>query len=283
MLHANTVNEQQRILAELTEMIRTGHYIHRGLLNVPLEHRDTNTETSMFANKVAILIGDYLLVTANGMLAKLKNQDLSYLISTALRDMSEGEFFGDRDDQNMPLPGVPHNKNVEDFKISCDTLPLDVSECLGSPVREWSLRTMYNGGSLFGRGCQGALLLGGSNERLDEQEIAYLFGSHLCLAWQAASELQKFTSGNKDSYSLVSAPVLFAINDNPELYKTIEKVKSNITDIDLEDFRMDILKTDAVERTRVLYEQNASKAREYIDMFGDSEPILTIKRLIKTL
>lgn len=283
MLHANTVNEQQRILAELTEMIRTGHYIHRGLLNVPLEQRNQNTDTAMFANKVAILIGDYLLVTANGMLAKLKNQDLSYLISTALRDMSEGEFFGDRDDQNMPLPGVPHNKSVEDFKICSDTLPLDVRDCLGSPVKEWTLRTMYNGGSLFGRGCQGALILGGYDERLEEQEIAYLFGCHLCLAWQAASELQKFTSGNKENYSLVSAPVLFALNDNPDLYKTVEKVKNNITNIDLEDFRMDILKTDAVERTRMLYEHHASKARDYIEMFGDSEPVLTIKRLIKTL
>lgn len=283
-LHANTVNEQQRILAELTEMIRTGHYTHRGLLNVPLEQRDNNTDTAMFANKVAVLIGDYLLVTANGMLAKLKNQELSYLISTALRDMSEGEFFGDRDNQNMPLPGVPLRLDtIEDFKICSDTSPLDVSECLGSPVREWSLRTMYNGGSLFGRGCQGAVLLGGYDGRLEEQEIAYLFGCHLCLAWQAASELQKFTSGNKETYSLVSAPVLFAINDNPELYRTIEKVKNNITDIDLEDFRMSILKTDAVERTKQLYEQNASKAREYIEMFGVSEPILTIKRLINTL
>lgn len=283
MLDANTVNEQQRILAELTEMIRTGHYIHRGLLNVPFEQRNKSTDTDMFANKIAVLIGDYLLVTANGMLAKLKNQDLSYLISTALRDMSEGEFFGKRDNQNMPLPGVPRSKNVEEFKISSDTLPLDVTDCLGYPVREWTLRTMYNGGSLFGRGCQGALVLGGYDGKLEEQEAAYLFGSHLCLAWQAASELRKFTSENKEAYSLVSAPVLFAINENPELYKTIEKVKKNVTDIDLEDFKVNILKTNAVERTRRLYEQNASKASDYIDMFGFSEPILTIKRLIKTL
>lgn len=282
MIQANTVNEHQRILAELTEMIRTGHYVHRGLLNVPIEQRSKSTDTAMFANKVAVLIGDYLLVTANGMLAKLKNQDLSYLISTALRDLSEGEFFGDRDNQNMPLPGVPHNKNSDEFKISSDTLPLDVSNCLGSPVREWTLRTMYNGGSLFGRGCQGALLLGGHDEKIEEQERAFLFGSHLCLAWQAASELQKFSSENKETYSLVSAPVLFAINENPEIYKSIVKVKENITDMDFEDLKVKILKTDAIERTRMLYEQNAFKASNYIEMFGCSEPIVTIKQLIKT-
>ncbi|KAI5633749.1 polyprenyl synthetase domain-containing protein [Phthorimaea operculella] len=279
MLQTNTVIEQQRILAELTEMIRTGHYIHRGLLNIPIEERDTNTDTDMFANKIAILIGDYLLVTANGMLARLKNQDLSYLISTALRDMSEGEFFGERDKQNMPLPGKPNNNN-SDFIINCDTLPLSVSDALGSPTKEWTLRTMYNGGSLFGRGCQGALLLGG--KKLEEQELAYLFGCHLCLSWQAASELQKFTSTNKEPYSLVSAPVLFALNENPELYKYIENAKSSVTDVDIEEFRDHILKTDAVERTRLLSEENAKKADMYVDMFGDCESIHTIKRLIKS-
>lgn len=262
-------------------MIRTGHYIHRGLLNIPMGERDSNTDTAMFANKIAILIGDYLLVTANGMLARLKNQDLSYLISTALRDVSEGEFFGERDKQNMPLPGKPRHVSIDKFDVCSDTLPLDNRDALGSPIKEWSLRTMYNGGSLFGRGCQGAMLLAG--ESIEQQENAYLFGSHLCLAWQAASELQKLTSQDKETFSLISAPVLFALNDNPDLYATIEKGKQNITDINLDELKSDVLKTEALERTRMLYMENAGKAMSYVELFGDSEPVDTIKRLIKTL
>lgn len=278
-IQANNIVENQRILAELTEMIRTGHYVHRGLLNLSRSERGNN-DTALFANKIAILIGDYLLVTANGMLARLKNQDLSYIISTALRDLSEGEFFGDRDAQNMPLPGKPVNKNSDPYTICSDTLPLEVLNTLGSPIREWTLRTMYNGGSLFGRGCQGAVLLSGLG--LEEQENAYKFGSHLCLAWQAATELQKITSHNKETFSLISAPVLFALNENPELYSEIDNI-SNISEIDFDELRSDILKTDAAERTRLLYLANADKARVYVDTFGHSEPIDTIKRLIKTL
>ncbi|XP_026748192.2 all trans-polyprenyl-diphosphate synthase PDSS2-like [Galleria mellonella] len=280
-IKTSQITENQRILAELTEMIRTGHYVHRGLLNISLSERATVADTTMFANKIAILIGDYLLVTANGMLARLKNQDLSYLISTALRDISEGEFFGERDSQNMPLPGKPISKLLDNFHINSDTLPLDVTDTLGSPIREWTLRTLYSGGSLFGRGCQGAVLLGGRG--LEEQEIAYLFGCHLSLAWQAANELQRITSDTKESYSLVSAPVLFALYDNPDLYDIIEKGKENITNIDLEDFKLDILRTDAVERTRLLYTENANKAKAYAEMFGDNEPVDTIKRLINTI
>lgn len=279
-LEATNLIERQRMLAELTEMIRTGHYIHKGLLNIPLEERDKTKETSIFANKIAILIGDYLLVTANGMLARLKNQDLSYLISTALRDLSEGEFFGPRDTQNMPLPGKPVKKTEDDFKISDETLPLDVKGMLGSPVKEWTLRTMYNGGSLFGRGCEGAVLLAGKT--YSEQKKAYLFGCHLCLAWQAASELQKFTSTNKESFSLVSAPVLFAINHSPEIYDSF-KTTSNVSSLDFDDLKTKIMETDAIEQTKLLFEQHAEKAKSYIELFGDNQSVNTIKRLIKTV
>lgn len=279
-IQTTTLNEHQRMLAELTEMIRTGHYIHRGLLNIPIEERDKKIDTSMFANKIAILIGDYLLVTANGMLARLRNQDLSYLISTALRDLSEGEFFGPRDSQNMPLPGKPLNSSTDSFKINCDTIPLNVTDILGSPIREWTLRTMYNGGSLFGRGCEGAVLLAGKDDA--EQKKAYLFGCHLCLAWQAASELPKFAPENKEPFSLVSAPVLFALNESPELYDEI-KDTDNVSSINFADLKNKVLKTDSIQKTKLLYTQNADKAKSYIEMFGDNQSVDTIKRLIDTV
>lgn len=282
-MQANNIAQNQRILAELTEMIRTGHYVHRGLLNMSIEERHQNADTAMFGNKLALLIGDYLLVTANGMLARLKNQDLSYLISTALRDMSEGEFFGERDMQNMPLPGpMPTNPNVKDeFQITCDTLPLEVQNTLGHPVREWTIRTMYSGGSLFGRGCQGAILL--AEQTLQAQENAYLFGCHLCLAWQAASELQKVVSNKKSPYSLVSAPVLFALNSKPALYELIGNVKEDLTDIDFEHLRQEIVNSDAVDKTTLLYEENARKAELHLNFFGDNQCIDTVRRLIKTI
>ncbi|XP_041969769.1 all trans-polyprenyl-diphosphate synthase PDSS2-like [Aricia agestis] len=279
-LQTPTLIEKQRMLAELTEMIRTGHYIHRGLLNMPLEEQDSTKETSMFANKIAILIGDYLLVTANGMLARLRNQDLSHLISTALRDLSEGEFYGTRDEQNMPLPGKPVQNKNDFLKISCETVPLDVTDVSGSPKREWVLRTMYNGGTLFGRGCEGALLLAGKSE--EEQKKAYLFGCHLCLAWQAASELQKFAEDSKEPFSVVSAPVLFALSENNELFKQFENTKS-ITSIDLENLKNEVFKTKALEKTRELHRENVEKAISYIDMFGDNQSTQTIKKLIDSV
>ncbi|XP_045533561.1 all trans-polyprenyl-diphosphate synthase PDSS2-like [Pieris brassicae] len=275
-LDANHISEQQRMLAELIEMIRTGHYIHRGLLNIPPEERQGNND-SLFANKIAILIGDYLLVTANGMLARLKNQDLSYLISTALRDLSEGEFFGPRDEQNMPIPSIPNQNKPDDFRIQCDTLPLEVKDVLGSPVREWTLRTLYNGGTLFGRGCQGAMFL--AKQSIEEEQRAFLFGCHLCLAWQAVSDLQKFMD-TKDMFSLVSAPVLFGLSHSPHLHTQVSNIK-NINEVNYHKLKEDILNTNAIERTKLLYSEHADKAKRYVEFFGDNESVRTIKSMIK--
>lgn len=271
--------EQTRVLAELTEMMRTGHLIHRGIVNVPFAKRSKNTESAIFGNKIAILLGDYLLVTANGMLANLRNSDVSYIISTALKDLSEGEFFGERDEQNMPLPGKP-KINAQDYEITFDTNSIAVDDVLGKPRKEWTARTVYNGVSLLGRGCQSAMVLDKQNR--ETQNIAYQFGCHVGLAWQAATELQQLTSDSKEQFCLASAPVLFALDNNPNLYKIIAQAKNDVKDVDYEDLKFNILKTDACDKTKKLYEEHAKKATEYIEGIAQNESVDMIKKLINT-
>ncbi|CAB3261938.1 unnamed protein product [Arctia plantaginis] len=272
-------DEDTRVLAELTEMMRTGHLIHRGIVNVPFATRSKATDSAIFGNKIAILLGDYLLVTANGMLANLRNSDVSYIISTALKDLSEGEFFGERDEQNMPLPGKPKITG-KDYEITFDTNAMDVADLLGKPRKEWTARTVYNGVSLLGRSCQSAMVLDRQNRETQNQ--AYQFGCHVGLAWQAATEIQQLTSDSKEQFCLASAPVLFALDSNPELYKVIDQAKNDVKDVDYEDLKFNILKTDAVDKTKTLYEEHAKRATEYIESIGQNESVEMIKKLINT-
>ncbi|XP_049882769.1 all trans-polyprenyl-diphosphate synthase PDSS2-like [Pectinophora gossypiella] len=273
------IEEHQRQLAELTEMIRTGHLIHKGIVNVPFAKRSKATESAIFGNKIAILLGDYLLVTANGMLSGLRNSDVSYIISTALKDLSEGEFFGERDEQNMPLPGKP-KKAEEDLDIPLDTMSISANDVLGKPRKEWTARSVFNGVSLLGRGCQSAMVL--AKQSRETQTYAYHFGCHVGLAWQAATELQTLTSDNKDQFCLASAPVLFALEDNPDLYKIIDQAKNDVKDVDYEDLKFNILKTDAVEKTKMLYQDHARKATAYAESIGQNDSVDMIKKLINT-
>lgn len=275
--NGSKVPQKQRKLAELTEMLRTGHLIHRGIVNVPFVKRSKATESVIFGNKIAILLGDYLLVSANSMLADLKVPDVLYTMSSATKDLSESEFFGDRDEQNMPLPGKP-NFMKDDLDISFDTSAIEQDVVLGKPKNEWTARTVFNGVSLLGKGCQSAMLLDGQSREV--QSNAYHFGCHVGLSWQADAEIKKITE--KDHFCLTSAPVLFALEDNPDLYKFIDRAKTDVKDIDYEDLKFNILKTDAIEKTKVLRDEHAKKAMMYVDSIGKNESVDMIKKLINT-
>lgn len=115
------------------------------------------------------------------------------LMSSALRDLSEAEFMGRRDSQNIPLPSLfePLDRQLD---LSCrrrldpfqpsdppDNIPLT------SAVRDWTVRNVLSAGSLLGKSCQSALLLAGHGEHT--QTRGFLFGKHLSLAWQVVKRL----------------------------------------------------------------------------------------------
>lgn len=70
--------DSQRALAEVTEMIRTGHLVHKGLVNIKPGTYPENSEMNdmIFGNKIALLSGDYLLSNSCSELAALRNQDV---------------------------------------------------------------------------------------------------------------------------------------------------------------------------------------------------------------
>lgn len=72
----------QRALAEVTEMIRTSHLVHKGLVNIyPEMYPEPAVLNDMtFGNKIALLSGDYLLGNSCTELAALRNQDVSHLV-----------------------------------------------------------------------------------------------------------------------------------------------------------------------------------------------------------
>ncbi|KOB73445.1 putative tumor suppressor protein [Operophtera brumata] len=267
-------------ITQVTEMMRNGHLIHKAIVNVPVARRGKETKSTIIRNKIAILFGDYIIVSVHGMLAELRNSDVSYIISSALKDLSEGQFFGDRDEQNMPLPGKP-KITEDDSKITFDTNDIRLDDVLGKPRMEWTARTVYNGVSLLGKGCQSAMVINKQNKLT--QNDAYNFGCHVGLAWQAATELQNLTSDSKENFCLASAPVLFALENNPDLYKVIiDQAKNNVKDVDYEDLKIRILKTDAVDKTRMLYDDHAKKAMAFIEKIGDNDSVDMIKKLINT-
>lgn len=69
-------------MAEVTEMIRTSHLVHKGLVNIYAGQYQEPSELNdmAFGNKIALLSGDYLLCTSCAELAALRNNDVSLFI-----------------------------------------------------------------------------------------------------------------------------------------------------------------------------------------------------------
>ncbi|KAL1491667.1 hypothetical protein ABEB36_012229 [Hypothenemus hampei] len=273
------VLHSQRALAEVTEMMRTSHLVHKGLVNLqPPNNIDANGDM-MFGNKIALLSGDYLLSNCCIELANLRNQDVVELMSSAVRDLAEAEFVGPRDKENNPLPARPKNVQQEYTQFTDNNLePLIVSEALGNAHAEWTLRHVLNAGSLLGKSCQGTLKLAGHSEEL--QKKGYLFGKHLALAWQACLDREPFQPGSSGPFSLVCAPLMFTLQNKPELYEHIEKGLENVEEIDYHLLRKEVLEGPGLETTKKLQKEHSQAALKVLNELPPSDARTALANII---
>lgn len=273
------VLHSQRALAEVTEMIRTSHLVHKGLVN--LQDFTEDSSDMMFGNKIALLSGDYLLGNSCAELAGLRNQELNLLMSSAVRDLAEAEFVGPRDKQNNPLPARPLPE-VEFIPSNENTLdPLMVGEALGNAQAEWTLRHVLSAGSLLGKSCQGTLKLAGHSVELQKQ--GYLFGKHLALAWQACLDREPFMPGSTGMFSLVCAPVMFHLQHNPSLYEEIEKGSHDVNDVDYEALRKAVLEGPGLDLTQKLQREHSQAALEVLNQLPLTDARTALENIIAAI
>lgn len=271
----------QRVLAEVTEMIKTSYLVHKGMINLQPDASETHddVEDMLYGNRMAILSGDYLLSNCCAELAGLRNQELNELISSGLRDLVEAEFVGLRDKQNNPLPSRPHTRPIE-YKISSknNIEPFIISDALGDARAEWTLRNVLNNAGLLGKSCQGTLMIGGHSAEM--QERGYLFGKHLALATQACLDRKPFSFNNTEPFSLVSAPVTFHLQHDPSLYIEIERGMDDVQNINFEKIRQEVIKGPGLEKTKQLQIEHSNAALDVLQYLPPSESRSALTNII---
>ncbi len=79
--------------AALIELLHTASLIHDDVVDDAYERRGFFSVNALWKNKIAVLVGDYLL--SRGLLLSVENDDfhLLKLVSRAVKDMSEGELL----------------------------------------------------------------------------------------------------------------------------------------------------------------------------------------------
>lgn len=88
-----SINEKTYRGASLVELMHTATLIHDDVVDDAFQRRGFFSVNALWKNKIAVLVGDYLL--SRGLLLSLGNEDFPQLkiLSTAVKAMSEGELL----------------------------------------------------------------------------------------------------------------------------------------------------------------------------------------------
>lgn len=86
-------NETTYMAASSVELLHTATLIHDDVVDESYERRGSFSINALWKNKLAVLVGDYIL--GKGLLLNINNENYEFLklISRSVKDMSEGEIL----------------------------------------------------------------------------------------------------------------------------------------------------------------------------------------------
>ena len=103
MMGNGRVNERSFRGAAVIELIHTATLVHDDVVDDSNERRGFFSINALWKNKIAVLVGDYLL--SKGLLLSIENEDFDLLkiISIAVREMSQGELMQIEKARNLDI------------------------------------------------------------------------------------------------------------------------------------------------------------------------------------
>lgn len=202
------VNESSYRAASLVELVHTATLVHDDVVDDSMERRGFFSVNALWKNKIAILVGDYLL--AKGLLLSLNNKDHMVLeiLTEAFRLMSEGELLQFEKSRKLNL-----TEDIYYEIIKGKTASLLASACASGAS------TTFNNAEDVGR--------------------MKLFGEKVGMAFQIKDDLFDYGSqdvgkptGNDIKEKKLTLPLIYTLNNTtPETRrKLIHIVKNDNTD-----------------------------------------------------
>ncbi|ERM99202.1 solanesyl diphosphate synthase 3, chloroplastic/mitochondrial isoform X1 [Amborella trichopoda] len=232
---------RQQCIAEITEMIHVASLLHDDVLDDADTRRGIGSLNFVMGNKLAVLAGDFLLSRACVALASLKNTEVVTLLATVVEHLVTGE-----------------------------TMQMTTSSDQRCSMDYYLQKTYYKTASLISNSCKAIALLAGQTAEVSV--LAYDYGRNLGLAYQLIDDVLDFTgtcaSLGKGSLSdirhgIVTAPILFAMEEFPQLRMVVDK---GFEDPDNVDIALDYLgKSQGIQRTKDLAAEHASLAAAAVD------------------
>ena len=241
------VRRRQQRLAEIAEMIHVASLLHDDVLDNAATRRGLRALNLEVGNKLAILAGDFLLARASVTLASLRNTEVIELLSRVLEHLVAGEV--------MQMTANPESLSSMDHYVK---------------------KSFYKTASLIANSSKAIALLGGHGE--ESAQLAYEYGKNLGLAFQFQDDVLDFigsdsllgkpTLGDLKE-GIATAPVLFAVEEFPELSSLVERRFKHSGDV--QRAHELVKQSQGIERTKALAMQHCDMAIAAIDALPPAE------------
>jgi octaprenyl-diphosphate synthase len=255
-----TVNESTYRAAALVELLHTATLVHDDVVDESLERRGFLSINALWKNKIAVLVGDYLL--SKGLLLSTGAGDFKHLdiLSEAVKQMSEGELLQIEKARNLNL-----NEDIYFEIIRSKTASLLSSACA---VGAWSTS---------------------KDENLTNK--MKLFGEKTGIAFQIKDDL--FDYGNEDvgkptgndlKEKKLTLPLIYTLNNIPknEKRKIIYIIKNQNKDKDKIKYVMEkVVEAGGIEYANKKMVQFRDEALDILFEFPESEIRKGLEELVR--
>lgn len=254
------IREESYRGAALIELLHTATLVHDDVVDDANYRRGFFSINALWKNKIAVLVGDYLL--SRGLLLSVDNGDfhLLKLVSTAVREMSEGELL-----------------QIEKAR------KLDITESVYFDV------IRQKTASLIASCCSvGAASAGASEEQVEQMK---LFGEKVGMAFQIKDDL--FDYGDQEigkpvgidiKEKKMTLPLIYALRNASwmEKRKVIFKIKNQSHNPKKVAEVIDFVKqSGGIEYTTMVMERFFGEAMAVLDGFPDSEFKDSLRQLVE--
>lgn len=252
--NATGPTERQLSLALITELIHTASLLHDDVIDESATRRGVASVHSVYGNKLAILGGDYLLARASVGLARLRDCDVTEIMSMVIEHLVKGEM--------MQLKPV----GIEG----------DHKDQFSTQLQGYLTKSYYKTASLIDNSCKSSAKLGiGLEEK--HIHIASEYGKNLGIAFQLVDDILDFEGSasllgkptfNDLKQGMATLPVLIASNDYPHLTELIKRKFKQ--DGDVQKAVDCVQKSGSIKSSKVLAEEFGGHAVAAVLELSDS-------------
>lgn len=255
------INESTHRGAALIELLHTATLVHDDVVDEAYERRGFFSINALWKNKIAVLVGDYLL--SRGLLLAIDNNEFKqlHIVSGAVRQMSEGELL-----QIEKSRGVNVDESIYFDIIRQKTATLIASCCA----------------------C-GAASAGADDDTIEKMRA---IGEQIGIAFQIKDDLFDYglgdkigkPTGNDIREKKSTLPLIYAINQNKnsqgkEMLRIVKRDKKTNEDVQkVIDF---VLNSGGIEYAETRMRSIASEAIARIESLPPTEARESLKELVQ--